>query len=88
MIVEWLLGLGETISEWLAGLMTFEGVNPEAVWSQMSGLVAQFGSLGAWIAWGTIGTAVGVAISVWLVCLGIKVTRAVLAHVPQFGGAG
>ena len=58
------------------------------VWGYIEGLVSQFASIGVWIDWAAIGLACGLAISVGLVCLTIKAVRALLAHIPQFGGAG
>jgi hypothetical protein len=88
MISEFFLQLAQDITTWLAGFMTYPGAKPQDVWGQMSGLVSQFASLGVWINWAAVAGAVGVALSVWLVCLGIKIVRAIIAHIPAFGGAG
>lgn len=89
MIVEWLIGIASNIVTWLSeDVLTWEGAQPRDVWGDIEGMVAQFASIGVWIDWAAVSAAVALAIGVWLVCLTIKAIRALLAHIPQFGGAG
>ena len=89
MIIEWLVTLAVNIVTWLSEeVLTWEGIQPVDIWGHVEGMVAQFASIGVWIDWPAVSTAVGLAIGVWLVCLGIKAIRALIAHIPQFGGSG
>lgn len=89
MIIEWLLGIANNIVTWLADeVLTWDGPQPYDIWGDIQSMVGEFASIGVWIDWAAIASAVGLAIGVWLVCLGIKAVRALIAHIPEFGGAG
>lgn len=89
MIIEWLVTIAANVVGWISdNLLTWDGAQPRAIWSEMEGMVAQVGSMGVWIDWASIATAVGLAVTVWLACLAIKAVRALIAHIPQIGGAG
>lgn len=89
MIVEWLMGIGAGLAGWFVDtFMVWEGAQPEDVWASIEGIAGEFASVGVWFNWVALTSAVGLAIGVWLVCLLVKAIRALIAHFPQFGGAG
>lgn len=89
MIVEWLIGIANNIVTWIStNLLTWQGAQPQNIWPGVQGWVSQFASIGVWINWAATISAIGLAIGVWLVCLGIKAVRALVSYVPEFGGAG
>jgi hypothetical protein len=88
-IFEYFLGLVADIVNWLAAnVFTWDGPQPRNVWGDIEGMVNNVASIGVWIDWAAIFTAAALAIGVWLACLGIKALRALIAHIPQVGGAG
>lgn len=90
MISEFFLGLAQQFVTWLAGL--FGTWTPPQQLTDMatgvSDLVTTFASLGVWVDWGVLGGCVTAAVAAWGIVLGIKVVRAVAAHIPAIGGAG
>jgi hypothetical protein len=88
-IVEWLVTIGSGLAGWFIDtFMVWSGPQPEDVFAAIEGFAGQFASLGVWLNWAALIAAVGLAISVWLACLLVKGIRALIAHFPQFGGAG
>lgn len=90
MIIEWLLGIGATVSNWFASLFpVWEPPEFLATFDDIVNDVLQnVGGIGVWADWVFILVVVGAVVSVWLIALGIKVIRAIAAHIPFFGGAG
>lgn len=90
MISEWFLNLAAGFVQWLAGLFG-EWTPPEQL-TDMAGsagyLVGQFASLGVWVEWPVLIGCVAVSVGVWAVVVGIKLLRAVVAHIPAIGGSG
>lgn len=90
MISEFFLTLAAGFVDWLAGL--FGTWDPPAQLVDMAGsvagLVGQFASLGIWVDWGVLAACVAASVATWAIVVGIKVVRAVAAHIPAFGGAG
>ncbi len=90
MISEWFLNLAAGFVGWLAGL--FGEWTPPAELTDMAGsagyLMGQFASLGVWVNWPVVIGCVTASVGVWAVVVGIKLVRAVAAHIPLFGGAG
>lgn len=90
MIVEWFLGLAGGFVEWLASL--FGPWEPPAglmgAVDGVASLLASMAGFGVWVDFGVLSMCVGISVASWLAVLGIKLVRAVLAHVPMFGGAG
>lgn len=90
MIVEWFLGLIETVVEWFFSL--FDGFEiPSAISSPDSAfgeLLGNVHGLGVWVPWGVIAAVVGAVLLTWITMFVIKLVKQVLAHVPAFGGAG
>lgn len=90
MITQLLLDLGSSVAHWLASLFPPWQV-PSQVTSlptMLSGLLASLSGLGGWIDWPVVSAAVSVSVATWVVCLIIKVFRAVLSYLPFVGGAG
>lgn len=90
MIVEFFLGIAQWFVEWIASLFG-EWTPPAELLDATSGVSAVLGGIagmGVWIEWTVLGACVAVQVGVWAVVLGIKLVRALLAHVPLFGGAG
>jgi hypothetical protein len=89
-IVEWLIFVGASISEWFASLFPVWDP-PEFLVTfddQLNGIMANLSGVGVWADWVYILIVVGVVIVVWGFSLLIKLARAVAAHIPFFGGAG
>ena len=90
MIAEFFMSLAAGFVDWLAGL--FGEWEPPAALVDMSDSIGylwgQFASLGVWVDWGVLAACVAAALTTWAVVVGIKLVRAVVAHVPVFGGAG
>lgn len=90
MISEFFLTLAANFVSWLASL--FGEWTPPAELADMSTqasyLVTQFASLGIWVNWPVMGACAAAAVATWGIVLGIKVVRALAAHVPVFGGSG
>ncbi|WP_137878070.1 hypothetical protein [Microbacterium sp. 4NA327F11] len=90
MITEWFGSLVVQFLDWLAtvfGPWTPPTELTDAV-SAVNGLIASFSSVGVWVDWTVLGSCVVASIGVWVVVVGIKIVRAVVAHIPAFGGAG
>jgi hypothetical protein len=89
-ISEWFVTLFQGLIAWVGDL--FPSWDPPAAMlglaSTMQGLMDAFVGLGVWVDWGVLSTCVGIQVSTWLIVLGIKLIRAVVAHIPEFGGAG
>lgn len=88
MIVEWLLGLVSGVGEVTASWFDWEGDAPQSVVDGILTLAEPVSTLGAWVPLTMVFSCLGISMSVWLFCFGIKTARAVAAHIPQFGGAG
>lgn len=90
MILEWLLTIGTSVSGWIADLFPIWNV-PAALSSPQSAVasvMSNFVGLGSWVSWPILIGCVAAVLGTWLVMFTIKLIRAVIAHVPQFGGAG
>ena len=90
MVTEWIVNLATSFVQWLASL--FPAWDPP---SQLTGMTTAVNSIlgtlsgfGVWVDFTTLNSCVLAAVGVWAVVLAIKLIRAVIAHVPQFGGAG
>lgn len=90
MISEWFLQLAVGFATWLAGV--FGPWTPPAELVDMADgaqqLVTAFASLGVWVPWGVIAACVAASVATWAIVVGIKLVRALAAHIPGFGGAG
>lgn len=90
MIVEWLISLGATVSNWFASLFPVWDV-PEFLVdfdATLNDVLGNLSGVGAWVDWLYILLIVTAVMAVWGIALLIKVARAVAAHVPFVGGAG
>lgn len=54
----------------------------------INGLLTNMAGLGAWMNWGVLAGCVATATAAWGVVVGIKLVRAIAAHIPFLGGAG
>lgn len=90
MILEWLMAIGLDVTDWIsATLLMWPGVAvPQDVGGDIEAMVSSFSGIGVWIPWATVAAAAGVSLAVWLLGLGVKALRALLAHIPAVGGAG
>lgn len=52
------------------------------------GLMSNMAGMGAWVEWTVLAACVAVQVAIWGSVVGIKLVRAVVAHIPGFGGAG
>lgn len=89
------------ISEWFLDLMAgFLGMIADAFgpWDPpaeltdaahgAAGVLQNWSGMGAWVEWSVLGACMAVQLGVWATVLGIKLARAIAAHVPVVGGAG
>jgi len=89
-ITEWFAEIAMDFAIWIASLFPEWEV---PVWMEdtrgaMVTFLESSVGLGVWVDWSALGiclTAVGVA---YVAGLTIRLIRAILAHVPQFGGSG
>ena len=91
MITEWLLSLGVILSDWFASLFPSDFEVPAfftELTAFMDDLFTNAAGLGAWIDFTFIITTVSVVLAVWAIAFGVKIARAVAAHLPLVGGAG
>lgn len=90
MIVEWLLSVGAAISEWVASLMPPVEIPDEIVNvdDSINDLFALGSGLGAWVDWALCAIVLGIPLTIWVVGLSVRALRALIAHVPFFGGGG
>lgn len=90
MISEFFLTLAAGFVSWLGSLFGEWEPPPELVdmATGANDLVMQFASLGVWVDWGVIAGCVAASVATWAIVLGIKVLRALAAHIPVIGGAG
>lgn len=88
MIVEWWIGVVSSFVDWVASLFPTWSAPDLDPSSGIGQVVSAGASLGNWVPWTVLLFCVGVVVAAWLVTLGIKIVRALIAHVPEFGGAG
>lgn len=90
MIAEFLADLAMNFAIWVAGLFPEWELPP---WvhdsrSQLVDMIETYNGLGVWIDWGILGVCITATATTYAVMLGIKLVRAVIAHIPQIGGRG
>lgn len=93
MIVEWFVAIGAGIAEFFAGLMPGPDefvLPPELVGidQTVSDFFDGFSGLGVWVPWVLLAGCISIAVTAWLLGIGIKVLRTIASHVPFFGGSG
>lgn len=90
MITEALLRAGASFASWILGL--FPSWEPPAWATDTTGnlknVLEWFTGLGVWVDWNALGICIGAVVGTYLVGFLIKLTRAVVAHIPMIGGAG
>lgn len=90
MIIEWLAKVGIGIASWVVTLFP-EIELPEILVDlddHINGLFAYGEGLGAFVAWPVIGAIAAIPLLAWAGGLLFKAVRALLAHIPLFGGKG
>lgn len=90
MIVEWFMGVGVAIVEWMTGIFPV-WEPPEQLLNadqMLNDLFASLDGFGPWVDWQYVGIVAGIPIAVWSIGLLIKLARAALAHLPWIGGKG
>jgi hypothetical protein len=90
MIVEWLAGVAMDLAVAIANL--FPGVViPDFMLDgrqALYGFLAQQSGLGVWFDFVALTVALAATSAVYAIALTVRLIRAAVAHVPQFGGAG
>lgn len=90
MILEWLLGLGAGVSEWVASIMPPIELPEQLVNidEAINSIFAYGNGLGAWVDWSLCAVVLLVPLAVWAVGLTVRAVRVLISHVPFFGGNG
>lgn len=90
MIVEWWFSLTIGVNVWLASL--FPAWDAPAFLvdfdNTVNGVMSNLSGVAVWADWVYILVVVGAVILVWGIAFVVKLARAVVAHVPFFGGSG
>ena len=89
MIVEWFLSIAGGVADWALG---FLGSDPAPEWMTtvgtfMSGQLASFAGLGAWIPWDFAILVWGSILTIWVAILLVKFVRWVIGLIPTMGGS-
>lgn len=90
MITEALVGVGASLVGWIVGL--FPDWDPPA-WMvetpvKYRGLFEGFADMGVWIDWVALGLVIGTVVTAYVAGFVVRMVRAIVAHIPQFGGGG
>lgn len=90
MISEFFFGLATFFVDWLADMFGEWSPPPEFTQARDSvqDLLSGFSSVGVWVNWTVLAACVAVSVLSWGSVFLIKFIRAVVAHVPVFGGSG
>lgn len=90
MVIDWLLQLVQGFVGWVASL--FPPVELPDWLTGMIGSVNDFlgtvDGLGGWFPWPVLATVLATLVTFYAVAFGIKLVRAILAHLPEIGGSG
>ena len=90
MITDYFLQLAAQFIAWIATLWPDFEV-PQWMLDARPSLITlmeSFNGLGAWVDWDVLGICIAAVASVYGIALLIRVIRAAVAHIPQFGGGG
>lgn len=90
MITEWFISLmagfvgmlGDAFGEWTPPAELVDAS------TGVSDVLANFNGMGVWVNWTILTACVVIQLATWATVVGIKVLRALAAHIPQIGGAG
>jgi hypothetical protein len=88
MIIEWLNSIAMGFVGWLGGLMPHWDAPTDSPSGAFAQIVQVIAGMGVWIPWPVLILCTGIVVAAWLVTLSVMLLRAVIAHVPLFGGAG
>lgn len=90
MIIEWLIGIGSVIAEWIANLFP-DWVAPAELRNiddALNGILAMGNGVGAYVDWAYAGFIVGIPLSLWIIGMSVAGIRTLATHIPFFGGRG
>lgn len=90
MIIEWIVNVACGFASWV-GSLTGGWEPPSWMTDAHSGLVTMlqsFAGFGVWVDWVAIGICVPTLLAVWVATVGVRLLRAIVAHIPLFGGSG
>lgn len=90
MISEWVAGIAVELVAWIASLFGDFEIPQWAYDSRgvMIDLLQTYSGLGVWVDWQALGICMAAVGGVYAIGVSIKLLRVVVAHIPQFGGAG
>ena len=89
MITQVFLNLAKSFLIWLAGCFGSTDLSVlQSVKASITSFSAQVASFGSWVDWAVLGACITAVTGTWVVSTVIKLIRAVVAHIPAFGGAG
>lgn len=90
MIVEWLIAVGSGFAKWIATLFPVLDIPPsfETVDDQIESLIESADGLSPWVDWGFVSLVLAIPLVVWVAGLVLRAVRALIAHIPFFGGKG
>ena len=89
MITEWFIGWVSDFLIFVATLLPSwaPGELADAA-STLHAAVQNFADFGVWVDWTVLGVCMAAVFGAWAIAVGTKLIRALLAHIPQIGGAG
>lgn len=89
MIIEFLYQVGNTVALWVVGFLPHIPDEQAVAASQPLYMIGTYmGALSSWVNWPLVAAQVVFVLSTYFLFMGFKIVRAVIAHVPFFGGAG
>lgn len=90
MITDFLLGIVPAVVGWLAGI--FPAWDPPSWMADtpvmLNRLLQDYTGLGVWVDWTALGVCISAVVGVYVVGSVIRLARAVVSYVPEFGGGG
>lgn len=90
MIVTWLLGIGDNVSAWLAGMWP-DWTPPDFLVhfdTTLNGILHNLDGVSVWADWPFMLVVVALVLGVWATTAGVKLVRAIASYLPFVGGAG
>ena len=89
MITDWLLDVAVNIVTWFLGLIPPLDLDPSLTSGEAFQVLADLvEGFGVWVSWPVLVVCVGAVAGTWVIGVGAKGIRALIAHVPQVGGSG
>lgn len=89
MIIEFLYQVGNTVAMWVIGFLPHIPDEQALAASQPLLMIgAYMGSLNSWVNWPLVAAQVVVVTGLYFTFMALKIVRALISHVPFFGGSG